>query len=55
MQKIRFKPGNMGYKISMYQYNDNITQGEIDELLSYLSATPDNLLQKISEYLDINT
>lgn len=50
--KIRFKINNMGYKISMYNYEgSNI---DTNELLVYLGATPDNLQQKIEDYLNVN-
>ena len=44
---IRYKIGNMGYKICKYTFDGIIT----DELLHYLSATPDNLHEKAQEYL----
>ncbi len=46
-QMIRFKPGNYGCKISKYHFD-----GEFDiNIMSYLSANPDNLLDKVQEYL----
>lgn len=44
---VRYKIGNMGYKITKYEFDGIIT----DELLHYLDATPETLSQKVQEYL----
>lgn len=44
---VRFKIGNMGYKICKY-YEDKIIT---DELLTYLSATPETIDKLVNDYL----
>lgn len=48
--KVRFKPGNMGHKICKFDFDGIVT----NELLYYLSATPDNIHQKAEQFLSIN-
>lgn len=45
--KIRYKIGNMGYQICKFDYDSIIT----NELLDYLSATPQNIQEKVRQYL----
>lgn len=44
---IRFKPNNMGYQICQFDYDGIVT----DALLDYLNATPDNVNDKVKEFL----
>ena len=44
---VRFKIGNMGYKINKYDFDKICTP----ELLDYLSATEDTLQEKVTQYL----
>jgi hypothetical protein len=45
---VRFKIGNMGYKICKYYEDKLVTQ----ELLDYLSATPETIDAKVNHYLN---
>lgn len=44
---VRYKIGNMGYKITKYDFDGVVT----DELLNYFDTTPEKLPQKAKEYL----
>jgi hypothetical protein len=44
---VRFKIGNMGYKINLYDFDKVCTP----ELLNYLSATEATLQEKVTQYL----
>lgn len=44
---IRYKIGNMGYNITKFDFDKEITQ----DILKYLDATPLNIQSKVNEYL----
>lgn len=44
---IRYKIGNMGYKITKFDFDKEITQDIVD----YLGATPENIQMRVNEYL----
>lgn len=48
---IRFKIGNMGYKIAMNGIAEEYNISYKNEIMVYLDAHDDNLQQKINEYL----
>lgn len=45
--RIRFKLNNMGHKICQFDHDGIVTK----ELLDYLSATPENIKEKVDEFL----
>lgn len=44
---VRYKPGNMGHKIAMYE----LIGQDKHAIMNYLDANEDNLLQKVNDYL----
>lgn len=46
---VRFKPGNMGHLIAMYELDPE--KKNKNKIMEYLSATEENIMNKIKEYL----